>query len=57
MLSNPDTALPLYVLVVITGIMLGKGWRSFLTQVTASSQAAAATTTGSAAMTGGPSRG
>lgn len=51
-LDNPDTALPLYLLVVIAGIMLGKGWQSFLTTVTASSQAAA-TTAGSAAMTGG----
>lgn len=48
MLSNPDTALPLYLLVVIAGVMLGPGWRKFLAAVQQSSTTAA-TTAGSAA--------
>lgn len=53
-MDNPDNALPLYLLVVITGILLGPGWRPFLAAITTASQTAADTTTaGSAAVTGG----
>lgn len=58
-MNNPDNALPLYLIVVIVGIMLGSAWRSFLTDVQAASKAAGskataapAVSTGSAGTTG-----
>lgn len=53
-MNNPDNALPLYIMVVIVGIMLGKGWRKFLDQVASAGKTAQdQTSTGSSATTGG----
>lgn len=53
MLSNPDTALPLYLLVVISGILLGSAWHGFIAAITTTGTTVETTTAGSAAMTGG----
>lgn len=57
MLSNPDTALPLYLFVVVAGILLGGKWQAFAAVISNSGKAATTHTTtvtgGSSAATGG----
>lgn len=56
MLSNPDTALPLYLFVVVAGILLGGKWQAFAAVIANSGTAATthtAVTGGSSAATGG----
>lgn len=38
MLSNPDNALPLYVAIIILGLMLGKRWEGIRTAITTAGQ-------------------
>lgn len=57
MLSNPDTALPLYLMVVVAGILLGGKWQAFASAISTSGKTAGTITPavshGSAATTGG----
>lgn len=48
-MSNPDNALPLYLVVVIVGIMLGPAWSRFIKSLQTTGNAV---TSGSAAVTG-----
>lgn len=34
MLRNPDLAIPLYIMVVVSGILLSKKWRPFIDSIT-----------------------